>query len=84
MTSPVSRREPKHQATLAFVSADPEVPRGWPDTDSTYGMMFRGARERAMRRGYLLTPFWLGEPGFQGGRFPRLPAAANRPQRNDW
>ena len=51
MTSPVSRREPKHQANLAFVSADPEVPRGWPDTDSTYGMMFRGAWERAMRRG---------------------------------
>jgi len=51
MTSRVSRREPKHQATLAFVSADPEVPRSWPDTDSTYGMMFRGAWERAMRRG---------------------------------
>lgn len=77
MTSRVSRREPRHQATLAFVSVDPEVPRGWPDTDTTYGMMFRGARERAMRRGYLLSPFWLGEPKLQGERFARILAARN-------
>lgn len=77
MTSRVSRREPKHQATLAFISVDKEVPRGWPDTDTTYGMMFRGARDRALRRGYLLTPFWIGDPKLQGDRFAKIMAARN-------
>lgn len=77
MTSRVSRREPKHQATLAFVSVDKNVSPDWPDTDSTYGMMFRGARDRAHRRGYQLTPFWIGDPKFQGERFARIMAARN-------
>lgn len=77
MTSRVSRREPKHQATLAFISVDKKVPPGWPDTKNTYGMMFRGARDRAQRRGYLLTPFWLGDPKLQGGRFSRIMTARN-------
>lgn len=77
MTSRVSRREPKHQATLAFISVDKELPPGWPDTDTTYGMMFRGARDRAQRRGYLLTPFWIGAPKLQGERFARIMTARN-------
>lgn len=77
MTSRVSRRDPKHQATLAFISVDKEVSPGWPDTDTTYGMMFRGARDRAQRRGYLLTPFWIGDPKLQGERFARIMAARN-------
>lgn len=75
MTSRVSRREPKHQATLAFISVDQEVPLGWPDTNTTYGMMFRGARDRARRRGYLLTPFWIGDPKLQGERFAKIMTA---------
>lgn len=77
MSSRVSRREPKHQATLAFVSVDKNVPPGWPDTDSTYGSMFRGARDRARQRGYLLSPFWIGDPKFHGERFARIMAARN-------
>ncbi len=77
MTSRVSRREPKHQATLAFISVDKEVPPNWPDTNTTYGMMFRGARDRAHRRGYLLTPFWIGDPKLQGVRFARIMTARN-------
>lgn len=77
MTARVSRREPNHQATLAFISVDKEVPPNWPDTDTTYGMMFRGARDRAQRRGYLLTPFWIGDPKLQGDRFARFMAARN-------
>jgi len=77
MTSRVSRRDPKHQATLAFISVDKEVPPNWPDTNTTYGMMFRGARDRAQRRGYLLTPFWIGDPKLHGERFARIMAARN-------
>jgi LacI family transcriptional regulator len=77
MTSRVSRRDPKHQATLAFISVDEKVPPGWPDTDTAYGMMFRGARDRAQRRGYLLTPFWIGDPKLQGERFARRMTARN-------
>lgn len=45
MASRVSRREPKRQASFAFfISVDPEVPRGQPDRDSTYGMIFHSAR----------------------------------------
>lgn len=77
MVSRVSRREPKHQATLAFVSVDEEVPAGWPDTDSAYGSMFRGARDRAQQRGYLLSPFWIGDPRFRGERFAKVMAARN-------
>lgn len=77
MSSRVSRCEPKHQATLAFLSVDRQVPTGWPDTDSSYGMMFRGAQDRAQRRGYQLTPFWIGDPNLQGERFARIMAARN-------
>ncbi|MEY2598755.1 MAG: hypothetical protein RLZZ244_871 [Verrucomicrobiota bacterium] len=72
MTARVSRRTPVHQATLAFVSVDKKVPPGWPDTHTTYGMMFRGARDRARQRGYLLEPFWIGDPKLQGNRFARI------------
>ena len=53
-------REPKFQATLAFLNASPNDKEL--KSQSTFQSWLRGARERAYTLGYEIDYFWLHEP----------------------
>jgi Transcriptional regulators len=64
------------EAELAYVSKEP-CPAEWEKARTAYAQIFRGARERAARRGYRLSYWWRDEPGMTGGRFARILEARN-------
>lgn len=55
------------QPTLAYVTAYP-TERGW-QREAFFRALHLGARERAERRGYLLSTFWLYRDGMSNERF---------------
>ncbi|MEI6715644.1 MAG: LacI family DNA-binding transcriptional regulator [Verrucomicrobiota bacterium] len=77
MTARVSRKEPAHQATLAFLSIERTPPPEWQVAEFSYAWMFRGAAMRAEQRGYKLAPIWLYERGLSPDKFVRVMNARN-------
>jgi LacI family transcriptional regulator len=70
-----ARQPVRFQASIAWI-------HNWPDPRQLYGceqfsQYYRGACDRARERGYIVTPFWLQEPGMTIDRLHRVLRAQN-------